>query len=117
MTATELTEVIEKMKEKVEQQRLEKTKMDVLTQNSEKYRKNKQMIRSKNIEALVNCTTDVNASIERLEDMGIDISAAAYRVALFDIDLYSGMYQLDTEKQQESALMAFVSVSISVMRS
>ena len=71
------------------------------------------MIRSKNIEALVNCTTDVNASIERLEDMGIDISAAAYRVALFDIDLYSGMYQLDTEKQQESALMAFVLFNIS----
>lgn len=113
VTATELTEVIEKMKEKVEQQRLEKTKMDVLAQNSEKYRKNKQMIRSKNIEALVNCTTDVNASIERLEDMGIDISAAAYRVALFDIDLYSGMYQLDTEKQQESALMAFVLFNIS----
>ena len=38
VTATELTEVIEKMKEKVEQQRLEKTKMDVLAQNSEKYR-------------------------------------------------------------------------------
>ena len=113
VTAMELTGVIEKMKKKVEQQRLEKTKMDVLTQNSEKYRKNKQMIRSKNIEALVNCTTDVNASIERLEDMGIDISAAAYRVALFDIDLYSGMYQLDTEKQQESALMAFVLFNIS----
>ena len=45
--------------------------------------------------------------------MGIDISAAAYRVALFDIDLYSGMYQLDTEKQQESALMAFVLFNIS----
>ena len=83
--------------------RLEKSKMDALAQNSEEYRKNKQIIRSKNIEALVNCTTDVNASIERLAEMGIDISAASYRVAIFDIDLYSGMYQLDTEKRQESA--------------
>ena len=61
VTAMELTGVIEKMKKKVEQQRLEKSKMDALTQNSEEYRKNKQIIRSKNIEALVNCTTDVNA--------------------------------------------------------
>ena len=93
--------------------RLEKSKMDALAQNSEEYRKNKQIIRSKNIEALVNCTTDVNASIERLAEMGIDISAASYRVAIFDIDLYSGMYQLDTEKRQESALMAFVLFNIS----
>ena len=66
----ELTGVIEKMKKKVEQQRLEKSKMDALAQNSEEYRKNKQIIRSKNIEALVNCTTDVNASIERLAEYG-----------------------------------------------
>lgn len=99
VTAMELTGVIEKMKKKVEQWRLEKSKMDALAQNSEEYRKNKQIIRSKNIEALVNCTTDVNASIERLAEMGIDISAASYRVAIFDIDLYSGMYQLDTEKR------------------
>ena len=113
VTAMELTGVIEKMKEKVDQQRREKNKMDRLTQASEKYQKNKQIIRSKNMEALVNCTTDVGKTIQRLSEMGIDISAANYRVALFDIDLYSGMYQLDTEKQQESALMAFVLFNIS----
>ena len=113
VTAMELTGVIEKMKQKVDQQRREKSKMDKLAQNSEKYRKNEQIIRSKNMEALVNCTTDVNKSIQRLSEMGIDISAASYRVALFDIDLYSGMYKLDTEKRQESALMAFVLFNIS----
>ena len=113
VTAMELTGVIEKMKQKVDQQRREKSKMDKLAQNSEKYRKNEQIIRSKNMEALVNCTTDVNKSIQRLSEMGIDISAANYRVALFDIDLYSGMYKLDTEKRQESALMAFVLFNIS----
>ena len=113
VTAMELTGVIEKMKKKVDQQRIEKNKMDRLTKTSEKYRKNEQIIRSKNMEALVNCTTDVNQTIQRLAEMGIDISAAEYRVALFDIDLYSGMYQLDTEKQQESALMAFVLFNIS----
>lgn len=113
VTAMELTGVINKMKEKVDQLRREKTKMNKLTENSEKYRKNVQVIRSKNMEALVNCTTDVSKSIQRLAEMGIDISAISYRVALFDIDLYSGMYELDTEKQQESALMAFVLYNIS----
>ena len=91
--------------------------MNKLTENSEKYRKNAQVIRSKNMEALVNCTTDVSKSIQRLAEMGIDISAISYRVALFDIDLYSGMYELDTEKQQESALMAFVLYNISDVKS
>lgn len=113
VTAMELTGVINKMKEKVDQLRSEKNKMNKLTENSEKYRKNAQVIRSKNMEALVNCTTDVSKSIQRLAEMGIDISAISYRVALFDIDLYSGMYELDTEKQQESALMAFVLYNIS----
>ena len=58
----ELTGVINKMKEKVDQLRREKTKMNKLTENSEKYRKNAQVIRSKNMEALVNCSTDVSKS-------------------------------------------------------
>lgn len=113
VTATELTGVIEKMKKKVDQQRIEQNKMEKLTRTSEKYRKNAQIIRSKNMEALVNCTSDINQTIQRLTEMGIDISASSYRVAVFDIDLYSGMYQLDAEKRQESALMAFVLFNIS----
>ena len=113
VTAMEMTEVIEKMKQKVDQLRSEKNKMDKLTEISEKYRKNKQIIRSKHMEALVNCTTEVDTTIRQLAEMGIDISAVSYRVALFDIDLYSGMYELDTEKRQESALMAFVLYNVS----
>ena len=52
-------------------------------------------------------------SLERLRNMGIDLSAVRYRVAMFDIDIYSDMYQLDMEKRQESALMAFVLYNIS----
>ena len=83
VTAMELTGVINKMKEKVDQLRREKNKMNKLTENSEKYRKNAQVIRSKNMEALVNCTTDVSKSIQRLAEMGIDISAISYRAAPF----------------------------------
>lgn len=113
VTAVELTAVINKMKEKVDQIRREKKKMERLTKASENYRKNAQIIQSKALEALVNCTTNVEESLERLQNMGIELSAVRYRVAMFDIDLYSGMYQLDMEKRQESALMAFVLYNIS----
>lgn len=108
ITAMELTGVLEKMKEKVDQKKQEKQRMDNLTKASESYRKNALMIRSKAIEALVTCSQDIQTSLNQLEEMEIELNAREYRVAVFDIDIYSGMYQLDMEKQQESALMAFV---------
>lgn len=113
ITAMELTGVIKKMKEKVDQCKAEKTKLENLTKASENYRKNAQIIRSKAIEALVNCTRDVEESLEQLKGMGISLEASNYRVAVFDMDLYSDMYQLDVKKRQESALMAFVLYNVS----
>ena len=97
VTAMELTGVIQKMKEKVDQIRKEKRKMESLTRTSENYRANAQIIRSKTLEALVNCTVDIQKSLAKLEEMGITLSGCGYRVAVFDIDLYSGMYQIDME--------------------
>lgn len=108
ITAMELTGVIERMKEKVDQRQEEKQKLEKLTRNSEDYRKNAQMIRSRAIEALVNCTRDTGESLAELGRMGITLEAFHYRVAVFDIDLYSELFKLDVEKRQESALMAFV---------
>ena len=113
VTAMELTGVIEKMKKKVDEKRKEKKKIEKLKKASESYHKNAQIIRSKAMEALVNCTANVEESLEKLRGMGIELSAVRYRVAMFDIDLYSNMYQLDMEKRQESALMAFVLYNIS----
>ena len=113
VTAMELTKVIEKMKEKVDAQKKEKNKMQVLMRDSQGYKKNANMIRSKTIEALVNCSRDVNESLEEQKKMGISMEASSYRVAVFDMDLYSDLYQIDTEKRQESALMAFVLYNVS----
>lgn len=113
ITAMELTAVINRMKEKVDQRQKEKRKMEKLTKVSENYRKNAQMIRSKAIEALVSCSQNVNESLAQLKGMGIELGASNYRVAVFDIDLYSDMYKVDVEKRQESALMAFVLYNIS----
>lgn len=113
ITAMELRGVIEKMKEKVDQRRKEKKKMESLTRTSQDYHKNAQVIRSKAIEALVSCTRDVQESLKGLADMGIVLDAPSYRVAVFDMDLYSDLYQVDVEKRQESALMAFVLFNVS----
>lgn len=46
--------------------------------------------------------------MEELAGMGITLEADSYRVAVFDMDLYSEIHKIDMEKRQESALMAFV---------
>lgn len=108
ITAMELRGVIEKMKAKVDLHKSEQKKLETLTKTSENYRKNAQVIRSRAIESLVKCTQDVQESLNRLQEMGITLDAKSYRVAVFDMDLYSDLYQIDVEKSQESALMAFV---------
>ena len=108
VTAMELTKVIENMKEKLDSRKKEQRKMESLTQVSQDYHKNANVIRSKALDCLVKCTRDVQVSLDELERMGITFQAASYRVAVFDIDTYSEMYQMDIDKQQESALMAFV---------
>lgn len=113
ITAMELKKVIERMKEKVDARQKEKNKIQILMRDSQGYKKNANMIRSKTIEALVNCTRDVKESLDELEKMGINMDASSYRVAVFDMDLYSDLYQIDTEKRQESALMAFVLYNVS----
>ena len=52
-------------------------------------------------------------SLEELAALGINLEAACYRVAVFDLDLYSDGSQLTAEKRQESALMSFVLFNIS----
>lgn len=113
ITAMELTKVIERMKEKADARQKEKNKIQILMRDSQGYKKNANMIRSKTIEALVNCTRDVKESLEEMDKMGIHMEASSYRVAVFDMDLYSDLYQIDTEKRQESALMAFVLYNVS----
>ena len=108
VTAMELTKVIENMKEKLDSRKKEQRKMESLTQVSQDYHKNANVIRSKALDCLVKCTREVQVSLDELERMGITFQAASYRVAVLDIDTYSEMYQMDMDKQQESALMAFV---------
>ena len=113
VTAMELRNVIGKMKEKVDQQRKEKEKLERLTQTSENYQKNAIVIRSRALQGFVDNIKTRQESLEELAALGIDLEAACYRVAVFDLDLYSDGSLLTAEKRQESALMAFVLFNIS----
>ena len=112
VTAMELTKVLRNMKEKLDSRKKEQKKMESLSQTSKDYHKNVDVIRSKALETLVNCTRDVQVSLLELKKLGISFDCSSYRVAVFDMDTYSEMYQVDMHKQQESALMSFVLFNI-----
>ena len=113
VTAMELRAVIEKMKKKVDQRREEKQKLERLTQTSENYQKNAIVIRSRALQDFVDNTKTREESLEELSGLGINLEAACYRVAVFDLDLYSDSMQLSAQKRQESALMSFVLFNVS----
>lgn len=113
VTAMELRAVIEKMKKKVDQRREEKQKLERLTQTSENYQKNAIVIRSRVLQDFVDNTKTREESLEELSGLGISLEAACYRVAVFDLDLYSDSMQLTAQKRQESALMSFVLFNVS----
>lgn len=114
ITAVELTEVLTRMKEKLESAKKEEIKLKRLTSTSNEYIKNQQIIQSQVIHSLVTCCRQPAECMQELERMGIRLDKATdYRVAVICIDLYSGMYEQKVSQRQESALMAFVVYNIS----
>ena len=84
VTAMELTKVLRNMKEKLDSRKKEQKKMESLSQTSKDYHKNVDVIRSKALETLVNCTRDVQVSLLELKKLGISFDCSSYRVAVFD---------------------------------
>ncbi len=113
VTSAELRQVIGKMKTLVDHRRQEKAEKELLGKARDEYVRNAAVIRSKALVSLVNRTQDISESLQALERLGIAIPEGGFRVAVFDMDVYSELYDVDTEKLQESALMAFVLYNIS----
>ena len=89
VTAMELTKVLRNMKEKLDSRKKEQKKMESLSQTSKDYHKNVDVIRSKALETLVNCTRDVQVSLLELKKLGIS----------FDWILRLGVAQLLSDLQ------------------
>ena len=113
VTSAELRQVIGKMKEIVDEKRRKRQEMERLDRTQEQYFRNEALIRSKALEALVNQTRDIRESLEELRRLEIELTPGSCKVAVFDLDAYSEIAEVDAEKLQESALMAFVLYNIS----
>ena len=107
VTAAELRETIQKMKAIVDRRREEKNRIAELAKTRETNQKNEPVLRSRALEDLVNWRKNESELQETLRALDITLNSPAYRVAVFDMDLYAGE-DLDLEKRQESALMATV---------
>lgn len=113
VTAKELSEVLNRIREKLDGERQQEQKMDELTKVYQSYTKNEALIISRALSRLVRGTQDVETSLRELEEFGITIKGGSYRVAAVDIDVYSDLYETDDDLKKESALMSFVVENIS----
>lgn len=113
VTAKELSEVLTRIREKLDSERQQEQKMDELTKVYHSYTKNESLIISRTLSRLVKGTQEAKKSLKELEEFGISFKGAAYRVAAVDIDVYSELYEVDDELKKESALMSFVVENIS----
>ncbi|MCD8011832.1 MAG: response regulator [Lachnospiraceae bacterium] len=113
VTARELSEVLKRTYEKLDQTQKEEQKLQKLTSTYKEYQKNAVLIQSKALSNFVLHSREPEESLRELKEMGITFRSGNYRVAVLDIDLYSNLYEPDLEKQKESALMAFVVFNIS----
>ncbi|MBA4699100.1 MAG: response regulator [Ruminococcus sp.] len=113
VTAKELSEVLIRIREKLDSERKQEQKLDELTKVYHSYTKNESLIVSRILTRLVRGTQEAQKSLQELEDFGISVKGLAYRVAAVDIDVYSGLYEIEDEVKKESALMSFVVENIS----
>jgi two-component system response regulator YesN len=113
VTAKELSEVLSRIKGKLDGERRQEEKLDELTKVYHNYTKNEALIVSRILSRLVMGTQAVETSLQELEEFGVSVVGLVYRVVTIDIDVYSGLYEIDDELKKESALMSFVVENIS----
>lgn len=105
ITAMELSDVLIRMREKLDKLNEKKEQIDKI---SSTYHKNRLLIKSNVLmDLFLGNKTEEENRIE-LEEMGISLQSAAYRAAIVEIDIFSGKGNVDEAIKRESALMAFV---------
>ncbi|WP_251389584.1 response regulator [Mediterraneibacter agrestimuris] len=114
VTAKELTEVLNRLKIKLDDMRKEERKIDKLKKVYHNYTKNEALIIAKALSRLVTGTQEVERSLCELQDMGIEIKGTVFRAVVADIDIYSAWCENGCNGlKKESALMSFVVENIS----
>ena len=113
VTALELSEVLTRLKDKLDRQSFQEKKLEKLQKAYKNYRKNESLIASRSLCNLIMGTQDITITTHELEELGFQFQASDYRVAVADIDIYSSLYEVDENSKKESALMSFVVENIS----
>lgn len=114
VTAKELSEVLSRLKTKLDNARKEEQKIDKLQKAYHNYTKNEALIIGKTLSRLVKGTQEVTQSLRELKELGIEIRGTAFRAVTADIDIYSEWCDGGSDGlKKESALMSFVVENIS----
>lgn len=113
VTSKELTEVLLKIKEKLDALKQENLKKEVLYSKYKTYRKKEKVILSNAIFQLVMGTQDIRDSLEEMKALGICLSSSCYRIVMLDVDDYSNFSEVNEKTKKEIALMSFIVANIS----
>ena len=114
VTAKELSEVLTRIRKKLDGERKQEQRLDTLSRAYRNYTKNESVIIGKALQRLVQGTQDTMQCLQELDEFGVRIEGSAFRVAAVDIDLYTEWKGgNEGELKKESALMAFVVENVS----
>ena len=102
VTAKELSLVLKKMKEKLDDKWQEQSKYEELAKTQQTYKRNEGYIVAKLLSNLVKGSVDVATSIKGLLDVGVHLHGEAFRVGILKIE-DSKVYLKDDEKRKKDS--------------
>lgn len=113
VTSAEMSELLQRMKEKLDAISREEQKRLTMEKNARVYKKNADVIRSRKLASLVMRNREVETSLEELKQMGIQLTASVFCIGIVNLDLYSRYYEQNEREMQDGTLMGFVVFNIS----
>lgn len=113
ITAKELSQVLSRIKEKLDQERRQEQRLDAMTKVCHNYMKNESVILSHILSRLVKGTQEVERCLDELEELQVTIPGRSFRVVVVVIDVYSPWHEASEKLKKESAFMSFAVENIS----
>lgn len=110
VTASELSEVLVQVGEKINEQRKKEERIGKM---STTYHRNHLLVRSNVLMSLIMGDKTREENDRELEEVGITLWGSAYRVAVVEIDDYRDANSLEDKQKQERSLIAFVVYNVS----
>lgn len=110
VTASELSEVLVQVGEKINEQRKKEERIGKM---STTYHRNHLLVRSNVLMSLIMGDKTKEENDRELEEVGITLWGSSFRVAVVEIDDYRDANSLEDKQKQERSLIAFVVYNVS----